>query len=109
MNLVLMKPETLQWLQDKHAVSPEDYLISQIDGDEDEAECIPPVPSLDGIDDDLVWIWRCRDSGLGWKEIAAMLGLKTAAGAWKRFHKLVAIERKKRGLLVGDIDATDAC
>ena len=105
MNLVLMKPETLQWLQDKHAVSPEDYLISQIDGDEDEAECIPPVPGLDGIDEDLVWIWRCREIGLGWKEIAAMLGLKTAAGAWKRFHKLVAVERKKRGLLVGDIDA----
>lgn len=94
MRHVLLKPETLQWLQDKEAVSPEDTYIRILDGEPDESECIPPIPHLDGINEDLVWIWRCREIGLSWKEIAAMLGLKTPAGAWKRFHKLMDSARK---------------
>ena len=107
--LVLLKPETLQWLSDRHAVSPEDSYINRIDGTPDESECIPAVPTLDGIDEDLVWIWRCREMGLGWKEIAPMIGLQTPAGAWKRFHRLVRECRKKHGLSIGDVDAQDAC
>lgn len=109
MKLVLLKPETLQWLGDRHAVSPEDSIINQIDGTPDEGECIPPLPSLTGIDEDLVWIWRCREMGLGWKDIAPMIGLKTPAGAWKRFHRLLRGARKKGAPSLGGFDAQDAC
>ena len=73
-----------------------------LDGEGDASEeALPPVPTLEGIDDDLVWMWHCRESGLGWKEIAGMLGLKTPAGAWKRFHRLMGEARKKRGYSMG--------
>jgi hypothetical protein len=100
------KPETLDWIIDRSASSPENDIISRLDGDEEEE---PPLPSLDGISDDLVWIWRCREMGWGWKEIAPMIGLRTPAGAWKRFHRLVRECRKKHGLSIGDVDAQDAC
>jgi len=105
---VLMKPETLQWLQDKHAVSPEDTYINTIDGTPDDTE-LPPVPCLDGIDDDLVWIWRCREMGMSWREISPLLGLKTPAGSWKRFNKLLAQARKKSGYSMGGTRGKDAC
>lgn len=107
MRYVLLKPETLQWLQDKEAVSPEDTYINMIDGTPDESECIPPIPSLDGINEDLVWIWRCREMGLGWREIAPMIGLKTPAGAWKRFRRLLSEARKKTGYSLGGTSGKD--
>ena len=95
-------PETLQWVIDKAAVSPEDAIIAALDGDCNESEeALPPLPLLDGIDDDLVWMWHCRESGMGWKEIAPLLGLKTPAGAWKRFHRLIGEARKKSGYSMG--------
>ena len=92
------KPATLDWLIDKSAVSPEDEWIRRIDGEPEEE--LPPTPTLDGLDDDLVWMWHCRQSGMTWKDIAPMLGLRTPAGAWKRFQKLVDNERKKGGRLI---------
>jgi len=103
---VLLKPETLEWLADRGAVSPEDSYIAALDGTP-ESECMPAVPTLDGIDEDLVWIWRCREMGLGWAGIAPMIGLQTPAGAWKRFHRLVRECRKKYGVSIGEVDAQD--
>lgn len=89
-------PETLQWIIDKGALSPEDAWIAAIDEEEEEREVgLPPVPTLDGIDADLVWMWHCRETGATWKEIARMLGLVTPAGAWKRYHRLLDEARKK--------------
>lgn len=86
------KADTLDWLLDRGAVSPEDDIIAALDGD---VWSEPPVPTLDGLSDDLVWIWHCRESGMGWKDIAPLIGLKTPAGAWKRFQRLLSDERKK--------------
>jgi len=96
------KPETLDWIIDRAAVSPEDAVIAVLDGEEPPE---PPLPSLDGVSDDLVWIWRCREGGMGWKDIAPHLGLQTPAGAWKRFRRLLRDERKKRGIIVEEHDA----
>jgi len=88
-------PETLQWIVDKEAISPEDAIIAALDGERGEVEgALPPLPLLDGVDSDLVWMWHCREAGWSWKEIAASSGLKTPAGAWKRFHRLIAEARK---------------
>jgi len=93
------KPGTLDWLIDRAAVSPEDDIIAHLDGETPEHLLpLPPLPTLDGINDDLVWIWHCRESGMTWGEVAGNLGLKTPAGAWKRYHKLIDAERKKAGL-----------
>ena len=93
---ICFKHETLQWLADMKALSPEDEWIARLDGDVlEEEERLPAVPSLDGIHDDLIWMFRCRESGLTWKAIAAMLGLQTAAGAWKKYGRLMAQCRKK--------------
>jgi len=103
-------PETLQWVIDKEALSPEDAIIAAIDakhagradGDRGEVEGeLPPLPTLDGIDGDLVWMWHCREAGWSWKEIAASSGLKTPAGAWKRFHRLMDAARKNVGHSIG--------
>lgn len=92
MKHTLLKHETLQWLSDIQQTSPEDDWISQIDGTAEE-EALPPIPSLDGINDDLIWMWRCREQGITWQQIAEMSSLKTAAGAWKRFQKLMGTAR----------------
>jgi len=92
------KPDTLDWLIDRSAVSPEDEWIAAIGGEPDEE--MPPTPTLDGINDDLVWLWHCRESGMTWKDIAPMLGLRTPGGAWKRFQKLLDNERKKAGRFI---------
>lgn len=93
---ICFKHETLQWLADMKAGSPEDEWIARLDGDVvEEEERLPAVPSLDGIHDDLIWMFRCRESGLTWKAIAEMLGLQTAAGAWKKYGRLLAQTRKK--------------
>jgi len=95
-------PETLQWVIDKEALSPEDAIIAALDGERGASEgALPPVPTLDGIDGDLVWMWHCREAGWSWKEIAASSGLKTPAGAWKRFHRLIAEARKNVGHSIG--------
>ena len=87
---ICFKHETLAWLADMKALSPEDEWIARLDGDVlEEEERLPAVPSLDGIHDDLIWMFRCRENGLTWKAIAEMLGLKTASGAWKRYHSLL--------------------
>jgi len=102
MRHIYVRPEVLLWLSDRNQVSPEDDWIARIDGD----DCGGPedlaVPELPGIDEDLVWIWRCRQAHpltgaplQTWSAIALMLGLKTAAGAWKRYHRLLRVEREK--------------
>lgn len=92
---ITFKPEVLQWLSDMNSSSPEDEWIARLDGDRLEEERVPSVPGLHGIHDDLIWIFMCRESGLTWKTIAEMLGLRTAAGAWKRYHSLLEKEREK--------------
>lgn len=94
---VFLESATLDWLGDRGAVSPEDDIIAALDGDEWSE---PPLPTLDGLSDDLIWIWHCRESGMAWRDIALLLGLKTPAGAWKRWHRLVRDERKKQGVYV---------
>jgi hypothetical protein len=90
---ITFRSETLQWLLDMKQVSPEDEWIARIDGEEEvprgPRRPLPPIPSLDGIHDDLIWIFRCRESGRTWKEIAQMMRLKTASGAWKRYYSLL--------------------
>ena len=86
---ITFSSETLQWLLDMRQVSPEDEWIARIDGELLEEERLPAIPSLDGIHDDLIWIFRCRESGHTWKEIAQMMRLKTASGAWKRYYSLL--------------------
>lgn len=93
--------ETLGWIIDKEALSPEDAWIAQIDGEGEREDELPPVPTLDGIDDELVWMWHCREAGWSWKEIAAGCGLVTPAGAWKRFHRLIGEARKNVGHSIG--------
>lgn len=88
-------PGTLEWMLDREAGSPEDAIIAAIDGDREDDGELPPIPTLDGIDADLVWMWHCRETGTTWKEIAGLLGLKTPAGAWKRYHRLLDEARKK--------------
>lgn len=95
------KGETLDWIIDRAAQSPEDDIISVLDGEP--AEDLPPLPlgwsqTLPAhLDEDLLWIWRCREAGLGWSDIAPMIGLKTAGGAWKRFQRLLRQARKNAG------------
>jgi hypothetical protein len=91
-------PGTLEWICDREASSPEDALIAAIDAKHDDGADegeLPPLPTLDGLPADLVWMWHCRETGTTWKEIAGMLGLRTPAGAWKRYHRLIAEARKK--------------
>ena len=107
MRHVYVRPEVLLWLSDRNQVSPEDDWIARIDGDEGTDVEAVPVPELPGIDEDLVWIWRCRQAHpltgaplQTWSAIALMLGLKTPAGAWKRYHRLLRIEREKARLSI---------
>lgn len=97
---VFFKVGTLGWMLDKEAVSPEDAWIAAIDGDtvDESPSCIG---SLDGIDPGLLWMWSRREAGWTWKEIAAGCGLATAAGAWKRYHRLLLEARKKLGHSIG--------
>lgn len=97
MKLILLKPQTLEWLANRDATSPENTWIKLLDGDTDDTETpLPPVPSLEGINEDLIWIWRCRETAnMKWREIAELLNLKTPAAAWKRYHKLMKKEKEK--------------
>lgn len=89
--------QKFDWLCDRNASSPEDDWISALDGD-DEDETLPPVPSLDGINEDLIWIWRCREASLKWADIASMMGYTNASGVWKKYHKLLKKQREKKPL-----------
>ena len=107
MKLQYVNPEILEWLSNRHREgvscaaagalggSPEDSWIAAIDNNHEEVEDLPPVPSLDGIPDDFVYMWHCREVGLTWAEIASMHNM-TTAGCWKKYKRLQRECREKR-------------
>jgi hypothetical protein len=105
-HVLLRSEKILHWLMDKDLESPEDDLIAALDRGSLEAPEEPPPPStgstpaarsLESFDADLVWIFLCRENGHTWREISDMLGLRTPAASWKRYHKLLDAEREKGG------------
>lgn len=97
MHIFTVKPEVLEWLANRNNnTSPENDWIDIIDETQTEQPDLTiPVPSLEGINDDLIWIWRCRESGLTWTEISALMGYTNASGVWKKFKKLLKKEKLK--------------
>jgi len=110
-HVLLRSEKILHWLMDKDLESPEDDLIAALDrgsleapeAPEDESGTLPEPRawhtveprSLESFDADLVWIFLCRENGHTWREISDMLGLRTPAASWKRYHKLLDAEREK--------------
>jgi len=95
---------------DKDLESPEDDLIAALDrgcleAPEEESHEAAPLSlahrPLESFHADLVWIFLCRENGHTWREVSDMLGLRTPAASWKRYHKLLDAERgrsREKGL-----------
>ena len=108
MKICYVNPEILEWLSNRHRCegdgggggpySPEDSWIRAIDSNHAEEDDLPPVPSLEGVPDDFVYMWHCREVGMTWAEIASMHSM-TTAGCWKKYKRLAEETRGKKALL----------
>jgi len=109
-HVLLRSEKILAWLMDRERESPEDEMIAALDRGSLEApeEAVLPASvappraprALESFDADLVWIFLCRENGHTWREVSDMLGLRTPAASWKRYHKLLDAEREKGGEIV---------
>lgn len=106
MKIQYVNPEILEWLSNRHRdasgggpYSPEDSWIRAIDSNHAEEDDLPPVPSLEGVPDDFVYMWHCREVGMTWAEIASMHSM-TTAGCWKKYKRLAEETRGKKALLL---------
>lgn len=102
MRHTLLEPSILQWLSDRSALSPETEWIERID-----AAHLDPVDGAEGPDPRLLALppgvraelevmCHLREEGCTWSEVASVTGLKSAAGAWKKWHRLLSIARGKK-------------